>query len=266
MHDLILTANLPRMIEQRGILKTKLYEALGIMSEAIAVELSATGEKYSNLASFLSDGRYHCYALTAPDDTLAKAMAHVDAGFWNALMNQSGIRAFMSAKKQEEWDGLVREAKTPPFERGAIKATFADLYEKRADMLEEGILHLFRRLSWNYKTNTPAQLGRKVIINAVLNSYGSVNFSTSNELDDLVRILSVYDGKPIPEHRNGMYQHIIEALRSGEWVSLDYFTLKVFKKGTGHIVFHDHALPLIDQCNRVIARAYPNALPAGRAA
>ncbi|WP_077273494.1 DUF4942 domain-containing protein [Acidithiobacillus thiooxidans] len=190
-------------------------------------------------------------------------MKHVDAQFWNALMDKSGILAFMSAEKQNDFNKLIGEAKTPPFEFDTIKTTFAELYEKRADMMEEGIIGLFRRLSWDYRTNNPVKIGKKIVVNNVLDYYGFINKKAMNELDDLVRILSVYDGKPIPEHRHGMYAVIADAMaQKDSIVNTEYFTMKVYKKGSGHIVFKDNALPLVDQCNRVIARAFPGALPA----
>ncbi|MGC9207430.1 DUF4942 domain-containing protein [Acidithiobacillus sp.] len=261
--EMIISASVVAMVEEREKVKAKTLAAFIGLSEAMSFEVRTTGKKYSALSSFLSGGRYHYFSLTNPEESADLAMKQVDAVFWGALMDKSGIRAFMSAKKQQEFDSLVSEGQTPPFELEAIKATFADLYEKRADMMEEGMIDLFRRLSWNYKTNNPVRMEKKLIVERVLNSYGMVNNSVANELDDLIRVLSVYDGKPIPEHRHGMYAVIADAMaQKDSIVDTEYFTMKVYKKGSGHIVFKDNALPLLDQCNRVIARAFPGALPA----
>ncbi|MBU2738705.1 DUF4942 domain-containing protein [Acidithiobacillus concretivorus] len=261
--DIIVSASVAELIENRNTIKAKILAAFQTLSEAISTEMAVTSKKYSILESFLAGGRWHSASLKDPEDTMVHAMQQLDAGFWDALMEKSGIRAFMSAAKRDQWRDLISEGKTPPFEMDSIKATFADLYEKRADMMEEGMIDLFQRLSWNYKTNNPVRMEKKLIVERVLNSYGMVNNSVTNELDDLVRILSVYDGKPIPEHRHGMYAVIADAMaQKDSVVDTEYFTIKVFKKGSGHIVFKDNALPLLDQCNRVIAKAFPDALPA----
>lgn len=267
--DMILTTSVKAMIESREIIREKILAGITLLDEACAIEKATSLERYSVLESFITSGRAYHYDVRDPQATADAAMKHVDARFWSALMNQSGIRAFMSAKRQGEFDTMIGEAKTPTFELNTIKATFAELYEKRADMMEEGVLDLFKRLSWDYRTNNPVRIGRKIIVERLVNDFGSVNMHTTNMLDDLVRILSVYDGQPIPEHRHGMYALITDGpLRFNNEVDAEYFHLKVYKKGTGHITFTEKALPLLDQCNRVIARMYPNALPEmkGRAA
>ncbi len=262
--EIILTTSIVDMIKQRNSIMEKVTAAMCHLSEAVAMELSMTGNQYSMLDSFMTSGNHGYVRLSDPHGTLKAAMAQVDAQFWNTLMDKSGIRSFMSAQKQDAFNHLVSEGKTPPFEMDAIKTTFADLYEKRADMMEEGILDLFRRLSWDYKTNNPVMLGKKIIVNYILDNrtFKSVNQRVTNELDDLVRILCVYDAKPTPEHRHGMYNLAYAALDNDWVVHHEYFTMKIFKKGSAHIVFSDRAIPLLDQCNRVIARQFPHALPA----
>lgn len=257
--EMILTTSVVEMIQQRDSIMEKVTTAISHLTEAASMENTMTGKKYSILAHLFTNREVD---LSDPHRTLKAVMAQVDAQLWGALMDQSGIRAFMSAKKQDAFNNLIAEGKTPLFEMDAIKTTFAELYEKRADMMEEGILDLFRRLSWDYKTNNPVMLGKKIIVDFVLNSYGMVNERVISELDDLVRILSVYDGKPIPEYRQGLYA-LVYAAKSSDWVvHHEYFTMKIYKKGSGHIVFSDRAIPLLDQCNRVIARQFPHALPA----
>lgn len=262
-NDMIISASIVEMLVSRDQIQAKTLAALQSISEAISLELATTLNKYSNLESFLAGGAWHSASLKNPDEAVTLAMRQVDAVFWDTLMRKSGIRAFMSAARQDEWRNLISEGKTPPFEIDSIKSTFTDLYGKRADMMEEGMIDLFRHLSWDYKTNNPVRLEKKLIVDRVINSYGMVTNKVTNELDDLVRILSVYDGKPIPEHRHGMYAVVADAIAQKIFmVDTEYFTMKIFKKGSGHITFKEKTLPLLDQCNRTIAKAFPNALPA----
>ncbi|WP_226844091.1 DUF4942 domain-containing protein [Acidithiobacillus ferriphilus] len=259
--ELILTTSIKSMLEARDHIRENVSQAMQLLHGATEMEKRVTLQRYSMLESFLTSGHGHYFMLSRPTDTVDAVMKHVDAQFWSAVMDQSGIRAFMSAKRQADFNEMIGKAETPPFEMDTIKATFAELYEKRADMMEDGVVDLFRRLSWDYRTNNPVKIGRKIIVYHLLDSWGSVNMRTTDMLDDLVRILSVYDGKPIPEHRNGLYSAISDGpMRVNADVDTDYFHIKVYKKGTGHITFHEKAMLLLDQCNRVIARRYPQSL------
>ena len=264
-NDLILTASISEVLDKRKRMDAKIGEAMRLLAEACALERTATGAKYSTLESVFSG--YHHVSLSDTERTEACIRKHLDSAFWRSLLNASGIRSMMSAKKQKEIDSQISNNETPPFEAEAIASTFADLYESRADMLEDGIVDLFRSLSWDYRTNSPLALGRKIIVTSVLDSYGTANTWRCDMLDDLVRILSVYDGKAVPEHRHGVYCLVSDAVQKGSYAfGTAYFSAKVFRKGTCHITFHDQTSPLLDLCNRVIARRFPDVIACDRRA
>jgi hypothetical protein len=83
-----------------------------------------------------------------------------------------------------------------------------------------GVIILFRRLSWDYKTNQPFQFGKRIILNCLLSVYGNdtahafLNHTTTDQLDDLLRVFHVLDGKPEPDHRHGMYATLNTALHA----------------------------------------------------
>lgn len=122
-------------------------------------------------------------------------------------------------------------------------------------MFERGVLQCFRRLSWDYKTNQPFKFGKRIIVRRLLTS-GSPNFHVTNELDDLIRVFSILDGKPEPDHRNGAYYLVSDARRSE--AEHDYFSLRWFKNGNGHLTFK--RADLVNQMNKILAKHYPNAL------
>jgi hypothetical protein len=76
-----------------------------------------------------------------------------------------------------------------------------------------------------------------------------------------MRVLSVLDGKPEPDHRQGAYSRLDAAKL--DVVDFDgYFTVKGFKNGNGHLTFLRG--DLTDKMNQIIAKHYPGALPPGR--
>ena len=125
-------------------------------------------------------------------------------------------------------------------------------------MFERGVLQCFQRLSWDYKSNQPFRFGKRIIVKYLLSS-GSTNFRVTNELDDLIRVFCILDGKPEPDHRNGAYSFISDAQRMRHTeAENDYFHLRWFKNGNGHLTFKRP--DLVEKMNQIFAKHYPNAL------
>lgn len=186
-------------------------------------------------------------------------MRTVDAHAWQYLLKESGLRTFMDAKAREKWDAQIHDGDIPELTASNIEATFDMLYGSRGDMFERGVLECFKRLSWNYKTNQPFKFGKRIIIGNLFSSYGYQNHGRTNELDDLMRVFHVIEGKPEMDHRYAMYHQFSVALAAGKTsMENDYIQVKWFKKGTGHITFKRP--DLVEKLNLIIAKHYPNAL------
>ncbi|MCE5361560.1 MAG: DUF4942 domain-containing protein [Acidithiobacillus sp.] len=259
-NELIQTADVKAMFEKREQIRTFLVAGMVALNKAMQFEKDAAISTYSNIEHMLR-GSHTYLPYEEPEKAVAQLMQAVDAAFWSSLLNRSGIRALMSARRQEELDRQISENKSPAFEPETVASTFADLYANRASMLEEGLVDLFRGLSWDYRTNNPVKLGKKLILNYVLDSFGSAVPRSCSKIDDLMRVLSVYDGKPIPENRHNTLSRVYQAKNDGSWAfETNYFTVKLYKKGSAHLVFKPETQPLLDQCNRVIARHFPGAI------
>lgn len=192
---------------------------------------------------------------------------HIDRSAWKYLMDQSGLRTFMSASARDKWDeSLSKRSEIPHLTLANISATFAALYDQRGAMMEEGVVECFKNLSWHYKTNTPVKFGKRIIVHNLTNGYRDRG---ANALDDLVRVFCKMDNKPEPDHRHSTRQLLSDA-GATSWsarvsqgtVETDYLVIKWFGNGNGHITFK--RLDLVDQLNRIIAKHHPGALPAPR--
>ena len=174
----------------------------------------------------------------------------------------------MDAKAREEWRKQLKSDALPPLTAENIVATFRHVHSTRSEMFERGVISLFQRLSWDYKTNLPCRFGKRLIFQ-LFTMYGDnfdhsfVNQATCDELDDLTRVLHVLDGKPEPDRRDGFYRtiHSAQLEKRMGWEG-EYFSLKWFRKGSGHLTFKRK--DLVDQVNKIVARHFPNALPAPR--
>ena len=191
--------------------------------------------------------------------------AVADAGAWRYRMNESGMRSLMSATKREEFDKQLAAEKIPALTREAIYDTFSALHASRGDRFEQGVIECFKRLSWRYKTNNagPMKFGKRIVMTC-LTSYSSANHRSTSELDDLMRVFHILDGKPEADHRNGCYGLIADAMREQSgWpkqTQNDYFSIRLCKNQNGHITFKRP--DGIEQLNRSIIKHYPNVLPA----
>ena len=202
----------------------------------------------------------------------------VDAACWTQLMTLSGLWSFIDSKRRPEWNGAIRlgaglldtgKATTPPPTLTAdnVAATFQSIHAERGQMLNEGLLALFRGVSWDYKSNLPVCLGQKLVLKGHFEAWsipekGWYTYSSSaDKLDDLVRALCRADGKP--DHRNGASRFACaDGMTDAPWDP--YFEFRRFKNGNAHVVFHKHALHLVDRLNARIVELVPGALPARR--
>ena len=195
-----------------------------------------------------------------PAPQLAELYAKdLDAGGWDYLLRASGLRSFVDSTAREPWGKTIHEKKAPPFTLDNIAATFQTLHAARADMVERGVIEVFRGLSWHYKINQPVSFGKRLIVSYVR----SYHCQSTDRLDDLMRALCLFDDQPEPDHRTGIGAQVRAAERDGKSTcETAYFSMRWYKNGNGHFTFK--CPDLIDRLNSIIAKHYPGALPPAR--
>jgi hypothetical protein len=143
-----------------------------------------------------------------------------------------------------------------------VRATFQGLHARRGEFFERGVIGVFRSLSWDYKTNRPHAFGRRIIVRGVHGAYGFPDDRRCSLLDDLERVFHVLDGKPEPDHREGVSARLYRQRReerSREDLVDAYLRIRCFKNGNAHVTFL--RAEIVDEMNRILARHYPDALP-----
>lgn len=194
------------------------------------------------------------------------ARRHIDSATWQTLLTESGLYTFFDAEAREKWRKAIDSGDVPEVTVANIEATFASLYDKRGEMFERGVIAIFKSLSWDYKSNKPCLFDKKIVRTYSVDvmggwQYASVSHRASNEIDDLMRVFCLLDGKPEPDHRQGAWR----VLHDAQWPRQDpvyefpYFTVRGFKNGNIHITFTRQ--DLVTQMNKIIAKHYPGALP-----
>lgn len=254
MNEIVKSISIENMVNQRDAVVSKLEQIATLIGEALQLAQAA----HVGCPRLMLDGPRGRVTF---NNELAQLRAVVDGPAWEYLLSESGLRTFMDATSRSKWDEQVDKCDVPPLTIENVEATFKMLYDARAEMFDRGVLHVFKRLSWDYKTNQPCKFGKRIILTYFRDYFGFVNHRGADEVDDLMRVFSVLDGKPEPDHRSSTYHRAHEAESAGlSSYETDYFALKWFKKGTAHLVFK--RADLVEQLNRILAKHHPNALPA----
>lgn len=209
-------------------------------------------------------------------DGLPEAIREIDSGIWAKLLLESGIRSFMASADRDKWDTNIINNDVPELTLDNVTSTFKALYAQRGEMFVDGVVAVFRSLSWDHKTNSPMAFGKKIILANLWTDKGMfLNSRRCDVLDDLLRAMCVLDGKPEPDVRNGMRNRIHLADRPADYwddalgrrvqpegsdvLEDGYFTVKWFKKtGTAHVVFKRQ--DLVDKMNMVLGSRFPDAI------
>ena len=264
-HPLLPSISLDNLVRQRDAALQRIDRAIELIREALVIAQAAHLGTPRIAITHLSQQPTDLTEEAAPEE----ARRQVDHGGWDYLMSESGLLTFMDAKAREEWRKQLESDALPPLTAENIVATFRHVHSTRSEMFERGVISLFQRLSWDYKTNLPCRFGKRLIFQHLFTLVGDsfdhsfVNQATCNELDDLTRVLYVLDGKPEPDHRDGFYRtiHSSQLEKRMGWEG-EYFSLRWFRKGSGHLTFKRE--DLVDQMNSILARHFPNALPKPR--
>lgn len=208
----------------------------------------------------LESNRGHLPAV-ADDGWFERSRKAVDAALWEHLLALSGMRTFMDAQAKKEWAEVIDKLTTPELTAEVVHETFRALRERRGEFFERGVVKLFRRLSWDYRTNRPQKFGKRIILRHVVDGCGFASSGTCEALDDLVRALHILDRTPEPDHRRSAYS----ALSNGgmdrgprEWGN-DYLHVRTFKNGNGHVTFLRENL--VGELNLILHKHHPDALP-----
>ncbi|WP_048989155.1 DUF4942 domain-containing protein [Burkholderia cenocepacia] len=260
-NTLVPSISITNLANQRVAVIERVRTALDLLGEAQQLAKTA----HLGFPRLVLDESYGCRGrptitgdYAKRDEAEAAMVRIVDIRGWDYLLAESGLRTFMDAKAREQWSNQIAEGDVPELTAANIEATFEQLYGARGDMFERGVLQCFKRLSWNYKTNQPFKFGKRIIVRYLL-SHSSSNYRVTNELDDLMRVFGLLDGKPEPDHRHGMSGLISDAQRQRKTEAENaYFHLRWFKNGNGHLTFLRP--DLVKQMNKILAKHHPNAL------
>lgn len=190
------------------------------------------------------------------------AIRSLDAEFWSRAMALTDVLEAMDAGKRNEWNEQIRKNTTTPFVPEDVIDTIRSLLAQRSHFLAQRVDGLFRSLSGEHVTNSPAAFAKKMIINYMLGASDSLSHERAEYVHDLRCVIGKFVGRAVPN--SGItYSALYDIVRNkefGEWHEFDggAWRVKIFMKGTAHLEIHpDMAWRL----NSILASLYPMAIP-----
>lgn len=189
------------------------------------------------------------------------AIAALNSSCWSEALNLTDVYDCMPQNRRHEWNESIRKKTTPDFTEETVRPTLQALLNSRVKFLAERVDGIFRALSGEHVTNSPAAFGKRMIIAHMLSGYGTIHDDRCGYINDLRCLIAKFMGRDEPRW-NGS-STLINALRSkyGKWQEVDggAFKIRLYKKGTAHMEIHpDFAWRL----NEILATLYPQAIPA----
>lgn len=268
--EVIPSVPVDRIVAQRNSGVTAILEGIELIRQGQAALADASGRSwFAGLAQIVENSLCSDRSETRNAAIRRSLCRHADRDVWQRLMNDTGMFTLMSEAQRKEWDAQLYSDDCPEITLDNVIATFRQLNASKGATFEKGVIDVFRNLSWDYKTHNPCLLGKRIIIDSVLDNHRGLYFSVrtyaQNRINDLARAFWVLDGKNVPDFRVSEGARLDEfisrggAANVGAVFTCEYFTIRAYKKGSAHITFTRP--DLVEKVNDIIARHYPGALP-----
>jgi len=262
--DVICSTSIERIVTGRNAALLQIESLIRQLDDISTLTRSLGGKTALDWA-MKQDFRCGCWLMEKTETAMKVITRNIDRGIWRDLMKKSGMLSLMDAQAREQWYNSLEKEDIPEISEANILSTFEQLHLNKVDVFERGAINVFKKLSWDYKSNSPCKFGAKIIVNGLV-KYDRWGFGLNrgwqcDQLVDLERILMLLDGKPIPDNRADISRHLSDHISQQRTASYEdeLFRIKYFQKGSGHIIFKRPEL--IDKMNDIVAKHFPSILP-----
>ena len=262
MNEIIKSISIENFVAQNDRVIELMHKAIDLARQAseIAASIGLEAPELTLRPSYASRESYINGKLARDREAYETVTKAINRGAWRHLMDESGMKTFMDQKSRQEWSSQLNDGEVPAVTVENIQTTFSTLNDNRGEMFIDGVVNIFRGLSWDHKTNSPIKFGKKVIMKCFVDRFGGISYNSRDKIDDLMRVICLLAGKPEPDHRDSLGRSITSLVRMNDTNSFenDYLIIKWFKVGTGHIVFKK--AEIVNELNQILAKRFPNAL------
>lgn len=240
--DVICSTSIERIITGRNAALTRIQSLISELDD-ISILTHDIGGGTAQEWGMREGHRYDCWFTEKTDKAMKAITRNIDRRIWRELMSKSGMLSLMDAQARDEWHKSLEKDDIPAICEDNILSTFERLHQDKHAVFERGVINVFRGLSWDYKTNSPCKFGKKIIVDGLV-SFNRWGFSFTHgyrrdQLVDLERMLTLLDGKPLPDNRSDIACRLSDHIgqqRTSVVYEDELFRIKYFQKGSAHIV------------------------------
>lgn len=206
----------------------------------------------------------------------------LDQASWKSLFRKTNIDQIMDQKTRDEFNAKLSYDSfgyhgdggggMPPLTEDNIRATMQGVYEDRGEYFAKAVEAVYKRLSWDYKTNQPYQFGQKIIVSYAVCSYSHFNsedemslYAVSTSILDLERVVNTLAKRQPSNSDTGVRG--MKAVKRGVWTDVPalegdpLMRIKLYKNRNAHVEIYDEEI--VNGMNRIMSERVPFALKKG---
>lgn len=175
--DIIPSMAIDRIIAQRNEGIALFMQAMECLATARRILLDASGDIF--LYGFEDCVTDSVRCMDKPEEAKKNITRLADRKIWDRLMTYTGMYTFMSSCQRDEWNSQLMSDTCPEITLDNVLATFRHLNASKMQTFEQELIDIWRKLSWDYRTNNPCRLGKRIIIENLLYRWSNATFLTS---------------------------------------------------------------------------------------
>lgn len=158
--EIIPSISIENILTRAAYAMTTFADGLAKLREAQQLMKDTTDDKMYGFIEVVRNG----LGGSSDDATLKRMKRLLDAGIWSRLMNETGMKTLMSHKQIDEWEKQLDTENMPEATLDNILTSFSALNQDKGQIFEQGVTDVFKKLSWDYKTNCPCKIGKKSLL------------------------------------------------------------------------------------------------------
>lgn len=190
---------------------------------------------------------------------------------WYKVFQLTNISNLVSAGVRQEFDNLMYENQNMAFSHDNIIRILETIYLNRGNILQQCVEEAFDHMTKYYAenrvhvegwlTNDCYKVNKRVIFPYAIDTFfstPSIKWGEQTKLDDIDRGLAYLQGLSLEQVPVTMTKALINVFKEqkegsyGKKIDSTYFEMKVYKKGTLHLLFKD--LDLLERFNYAAAK------------
>lgn len=176
------------------------------------------------------------------------------AKYWRKSFDLGNFATLMPATQRDEWYEIIKNHKTPVFDKNSVITTLTQLIENSPIMFAQKVDGVFQGLSKEHVTNSPQGFAKRLIV--YIDGYSAQNH---HYIYDLFQVIGTCFG--VGDKYSSIARAMLNSFpRDGEWywVAGNICRIRLYKKGTMHLELHPD---VYHKLNQQLSLLYPSAIP-----